>query len=133
MRLLTFSFLICLVLSPVAQARPPLREVASINDSLLVLGIAHRVRQKCPTISARYLRAVSFLRGIEAEAKALGYTRAEIEAYVDSTPDKNRLRARTKRFFRAKGVDTNDPQSYCAFGRAEIAKSSQIGRLLRAQ
>ncbi|MGC1505039.1 MAG: DUF5333 family protein, partial [Sulfitobacter sp.] len=36
-------------------------------------------------------------------------------------------------FFRARGVDTSDPQSYCAVGLQEIQKSSRIGSLLRAK
>ncbi len=114
-------------------AKTPLREVAQIDDALLDLGIADKIRKNCPEISARMFRAIQFVRGIEAQAKALGYSDAEIEAYTDSDTEKARMKARGAAFFKAKGVDTSDPQSYCALGRAEIQKSSRIGALLRAK
>jgi len=43
------------------------------------------------------------------------------------------MRAKAATFFRTRGVDTSDPQSYCAFGLQEIQKSSRIGSLLRAK
>ncbi|MBM1632402.1 DUF5333 domain-containing protein [Sulfitobacter mediterraneus] len=116
-----------------AMAKPPLREVAVIDDALLDLGIADRIRKSCPTISARMLKAVSYVWDLKAQARALGYSEAEIEAYVDSEAEKDRMRARGRAFFKAKGVDTSDPQSYCALGRAEIQKSSRIGSLLKAK
>ncbi|MGJ8615966.1 MAG: DUF5333 domain-containing protein [Sulfitobacter sp.] len=114
-------------------AKQPLNQVAAIDDALFDLGIADRIRKNCPTISARMFRAISYIRKLESDAKALGYTSAEIEAYTDSDADKARLRAKAAAFFKAKGVDTSDPQSYCAFGRAEIQKSSRIGSLLKAK
>lgn len=116
-----------------AAAKPPLREVARIDDALLDLGIADIVRENCPTISARIVAAVLFVRRLQSEARELGYTAAEIEAYTKSDAEKARMRKRGDAFFAARGVDTSDPQSYCQFGLAEIEKSSRIGSLLRAE
>ncbi len=116
-----------------AMAKPPLREVAAIDDALFDLGVADRIRKNCPTISARMLRAIGYVRDLEQKARAMGYTKAEIDAYTDSDAEKDRLRAKAATFFRAKGVDTSDPQSYCALGLEEIQKSSRIGSLLRAK
>ncbi len=115
------------------MAKQPLGKVAAIDDALFDLGIADRIRKNCPSISARMFKAIGYVRKLESDAKALGYTSAEIEAYTDSKADKARLRAKAAVFFKAKGVDTSDPQSYCAFGHAEIQKSSRIGSLLRAK
>lgn len=114
-------------------AKPPLRDVAEIDDALLELGVADIIRKNCPEISARMFRAFNFVRGIEAKAFELGYSKAEIDAYTKSKTEKARMKARGAAFFRARGVDTSDPQSYCALGRAEIQKSSRIGSLLRAK
>lgn len=121
------------VLATPVTAKQPLNQVAAIDDALFDLGIADRVRKNCPTINARLFRAISYVKKLESDAKALGYTKAEIDAYTDSDVDKARLRAKAAAFFKAKGVDTSDPQSYCTFGRAEIKKSSRIGSLLRAK
>ncbi len=116
-----------------AHAKPPLREVARIDDALLDLGVADIIRKNCPSISARMLAAVFYVRSLQAEARDIGYTDDEIEAYTESDAEKARMRARGDAFFAARGVDTSDPQSYCALGLAEIEKSSRIGSLLRAK
>ena len=130
--LLSVLLALALLAQPVA-AKPPLREVPAIDDALLDLGIADRIRKNCPSISARLIKAVRYVRNLEAQARAMGYTNAEIEAYTDSDNEKARMKARGAAFFKAKGVDTSDPQSYCALGLEEIQKSSRIGSLLRAK
>ena len=133
MRLLSIALLAASLLAGTASAKPPLREVAQIDDALFDLGIADIVRKNCPTISARMLRAIGYVRDLEQQAKALGYSDAEIEAYTDSDAEKDRLRAKAATFFARRGVDTSDPQSYCALGLEEIQKSSRIGSLLKAK
>ena len=121
------------LLAAPALANPPLREVAEIDDALLDLGIADRIRKNCPTIEARMIKAVSYVWNLKSQAKDLGYSEGEIEAYIDSDAEKDRMRAKAAKFFRARGVDTSDPQSYCALGLQEIQKSSRIGSLLKAK
>ena len=116
-----------------AVAKPPLREVAAIDDALLDMGVADIIRKNCPDISARMLRAVKMAWDLKGKAGDLGYSDAEIDAYIDSDAEKARMKARGAAFFKAKGVDTSDPQSYCALGREEIQKSSRIGSLLKAK
>ncbi|MGC1505177.1 MAG: DUF5333 domain-containing protein [Sulfitobacter sp.] len=133
MKILVTAFLGLSLLAAPAMAKSPLREVAAIDDALFDLGIADRIRKNCPNISARMLRAIGYVRNLEKKARDMGYTQAEIDAYTDSDAEKNRLRAKAAVFFRARGVDTSDPQSYCAVGLQEIQKSSRIGSLLRAK
>ena len=121
------------LLAAPALANPPLREVAEIDDALLDLGIADRIRKNCPTIEARMIKAVSYVWNLKSQAKDLGYSEGEIEAYIDSDAEKDRMRARGAAFFAERGVDTSDPQSYCALGLQEIQKSSRIGSLLKAK
>lgn len=133
MRVLVSVLVCAAVLSGPAVAKTPLRDVPQIDDALLDLGIADRVRRNCPTISARMLKAINFVWNLKAQARDLGYSDAEIEAYIDSDAEKDRMRARGAAFFAARGVDTSDPQSYCALGLEEIQKSSRIGSLLKAK
>ncbi len=133
MRNLMMALLCTALMATSVAAKPPLREVAAIDDALLDLGVADIIRKQCPDINARMVKAVSYVWGVKAQAKKLGYSDAEIDAYVDSDAEKARMRARGAAFFKAKGVDTSDPQSYCALGRAEIQKSSRIGSLLKAK
>ena len=116
-----------------AAARPHLREVVEINDGLFAVAIAREIKDYCPEISARYFRAFNFLSSLKRKARDMGYSDAEIEAYVDNDEEKARMRARGEAYLAAKGVSYDDPQSFCALGREEIEKSSQIGALLRAK
>ena len=133
MRVFLTTVLAASVLAGAAVAKPPLREVAAIDDALLDVGIADAIRKNCPTIDARLIKATGFLWQLKSRANDLGYTDAEIDAYRKSDAEKARLRAKGMAFFTARGVDTSDPQSYCAVGMAEIRKQSRIGSLLRAK
>lgn len=121
-----------MVATPLA-AKPALRDVPEIDDALLDLGIADRIRKNCPEISARMLTAIAYVYGLKGQARDMGYSEAEIEAYIDSDEEKARMKARGAAFFKARGVDTSKPESYCALGREEIQKSSRIGSLLKAK
>lgn len=133
MRLLVVAFVSAVAVGTAGQAKQPLGEVAAIDDALFDLGIADRIRKNCPSIHARMFRAIKYVRNLEKEARALGYTQEEIDAYTDSDADKARLKAKAAVFFEARGVDTSDPESYCALGLEEIQKESRIGSLLRAK
>ncbi|WP_299558014.1 DUF5333 domain-containing protein [uncultured Sulfitobacter sp.] len=114
-------------------AKPPLRDIKSIDDAVFDVAVADQIRKKCPDISARLLRALSMYQSVRTEARKLGYSDDEIEAYADSDAEKARMKARGAAYFKANGVVTSDPQSYCALGRKEIEKSSRIGSLLRVK
>ena len=77
------------LLTGAADAKPPLRDVAEIDGALFDLGVADRIRKNCPTISARMLRAISYVHDLEQRARALGYTSEEIDAYTDSDAEGN--------------------------------------------
>ena len=116
----------------IAQAKRPLEEVTSITEGLLWIGIADEIRNTCPSISARMFRALNRINRIHNEAKSLGYTKDEIDTFRKSEANKAELRRRGEAYLEANGVKFDDPQTYCTLGRAEIAESSQIGTLLRA-
>ncbi|MEM8579471.1 MAG: DUF5333 domain-containing protein [Pseudomonadota bacterium] len=113
-----------------AAAKPPLRDTV-IDDALLSIGLADEIRKTCPDISARMVRALRTINGLKDQAIALGYSEAEIDAYRKSEAEKARLRARGAARLKAEGVAPGDKEAFCAFGRREIEKGSQIGVLLR--
>lgn len=113
------------------SAKQPLREVKSVDDAVFDVAMADRIRKTCDDISPRIFKALSLYNSVRQEARNLGYTDAEIEAYADSDVEKARLRERGAAYLRANGLVASDPQSYCALGRIEIQKSSRIGSLLR--
>ncbi|MEM9852168.1 MAG: DUF5333 domain-containing protein, partial [Pseudomonadota bacterium] len=76
------------------SAKTPLRDNTAINDQLLVVGLANEIRKTCGSISGRLVKGVSTLRAIHRQALSEGYSKDEIEAYVDNRDEKNRMKAR---------------------------------------
>ncbi|WGI23398.1 DUF5333 domain-containing protein [Amylibacter sp. IMCC11727] len=129
MRLLMIATL-SLTLATAAMAKPPLRDVQHINDGLLYVGLADEIRKNCSSISGRIFKGVARLRAIHKSAVEMGYTKAEIETFVDSRAEKNRLKARGRAYLKANGASLSKPATMCALGRKEIAANSAIGTLL---
>lgn len=115
-----------------AQAKQDLKDVPSVWNGLMHIGIANEIRETCPEISARMVRAALRLNSIQNEAKGMGYSDDEIHAFRTSEANKAAMRAEGEAYMKNNGVVKGDAATYCALGRAEIAKSSQIGTLLRA-
>ncbi|QJF50857.1 DUF5333 domain-containing protein [Roseobacter ponti] len=128
---LILSAAVMLSLATSASAKPALRDVPEIDNGLFTVGLADQIRKNCPDISARFFRALSYLKGLENEARDRGYTEAEVEAHLDSDAEKDRLRARARDYMKTRGHG-QDQQGYCALGREEISRGSAIGALLRA-
>ena len=123
----------CLGVSNAVAAKPHLREVAQIDDTLFDIAVADVIRKGCQTIDARVLKAIGVMRRLKNEASSLGYSDTEIRAYVESDVEKDRMRARGAELFASRGVDPSNPDDLCRMGREEIAKNSQIGELLKAK
>lgn len=127
------SLAVCLALpAMVAHAKPPLREVPEIDDALLYIAIADEIRKTCSTISGRLFKGMRELRRLRRYANDLGYTDAEIEAYVESKQEQARMEARGEAYVAARGADRTKADTMCALGRAEIDRNSAIGVYLRA-
>ena len=79
MRLILTLILSTALVTP-AVAKPPLREVAEIDDALMMIAIANEIREECDDISARMIRAMMTINDLRGRAQSLGYTDDEIEA-----------------------------------------------------
>ncbi|KIC20995.1 DUF5333 domain-containing protein [Leisingera sp. ANG-Vp] len=134
MRALIAAVLSASVALPAAAlAKPSLREVQEIEDPLFAVAVAKEVSDHCDRISPRYLKGLGELRRLKARANELGYSDAEIRAYIDSDAEKARMRAKGEKLLAQNGVSYEQPETFCAYGRAEIEKKSAIGVLLRAK
>lgn len=110
-----------------------LRSEADINDGLLVLAVADKIRRDCNRIRARFFRADRYVNKLKSQALARGYSRAEIAAYIGDDAAEAKLRARRDAWLEARGTSVADPASLCALGVLEIVQGSPIGRLLKAK
>lgn len=115
-----------------AAAKPALRDIPEIDGPLFGIVVAYVISEECPTIAARKLKGLFKLEGLYNKARSMGYSHDEIKAYVKSPTEKERMRKQGMVLLKTYGP-ADDPQSYCAFGRAEIEKNSAIGALLRAK
>ncbi len=114
-------------------AKPSLRDVPEIEEPLFAVAMAKEVADHCDSLGARFFKGVGELRRLRSHANSLGYGDSEIRAYIESDTEKARMRARGEKLLAKSGVSYDDPETFCAFGRAEIQKNSAIGALLRAK
>jgi len=108
----------------------PLKDVTYVSEGLITAGMAIELDAKCDDVSVRLFRGIGFLTDLKNHARGLGYSEAEIEAYINDAAEKARLEAIARARLAALGVVPSDPASYCRVGRAEIAAQTPLGRLL---
>ena len=108
-----------------------LKDEAEIRDALLVVGMAYEISQKCESIDARTVTGIRTLLNLKSRARELGYSNAEIDAYIDDKAEKKRLEGIARGQLVQLGVVAEEPETFCTVGRDQIAKGTGIGRLLR--
>ena len=118
-------------LAGAASTKPALKHVAAVREGIIATGMAHEITQKCSSISPRYFRAIRYLNTLKSHATSLGYTDSEIDAYTDDKTEENRLKGIARSRLADLGAVEGDAASFCTVGRAEIAKNSVIGQLMR--
>jgi len=125
------AFALCCVPAPAIAAKGLAHEV-EINEGLIAISMANAVRETCPSISARLLRAWFYITSLEAEARSLGYSPQEVSAFVKDPVEKSRVLSIAQKRLADHGVIPDQPATYCTFGLAEIQAGSAIGKLLKA-
>lgn len=131
MRVAIISGIAAMMIAGAVEARPPLRDVAIVDDGIMYLAIGNEIQESCSNISPRLFTAYRYLMSLQKHAKSLGYTDGEIRTYRKSDTEKARMRKRGEAYVRAQGGDPSNAQSLCALGLAEIARSSAIGVMLK--
>ncbi|WP_010141399.1 DUF5333 domain-containing protein [Oceanicola sp. S124] len=134
--LISASFLAAsLALTGTARANtaalPPLSEVREIDGPLFSVALAIEISDRCERIAPRNLKGLLLLNDLNSRARSLGYSKDEIDAYVNSSEAKARMRARGETYVKSQGLDPENPVDLCSLGKAEIARNSQIGALLK--
>ena len=112
-----------------ASANPA--NVERVTEGLIAAGMAIELDDNCDGVSVRLLRGLNFLQGLKSHLQDLGYSNAEIDAYIDNRSEKARLETIARQRLNSLGVRTDDPATYCTVARGQIAEGTQVGRLLR--
>jgi len=116
-----------------ADVNATLRADSEIFNGLFVMGIAHGIRDTCPTIDARMLRANSLALSLYNRARSMGFSRDEIRTFLRDDANKAELRAIVIAYYNQQGAQVEQPDTICALGLAEIAAGTPAGALLRAR
>ncbi len=116
-----------------AGAKPLLHDVREIDDAMLWVALAIEISDKCDEIEPRTFKGLSVLYALKRRANDLGYTSAEIKAYVKSPDEKARMRKRGEKYVKSRGLAPSDPAALCTLGHTEIDRASAIGVLLKAK
>lgn len=116
-----------------AAALEPLSQERYINDRLIAARVADRIRRECPTLDARVLYAYSQARALERYALDKGYSRQQVDAFLDDKAERQRIYAVADDYMARNGVRKGDAESYCRLGRQEIANGTVAGSLLVAK
>ena len=122
---------VALVALAAAPALAALKDEPDIRERILTVGEAEELSKRCGSVDARRAVGLSYLIATARMAMAKGYSRSEIEAYVENDAEKERLRGIVRERLAAKGAVRGDEASHCRIARAEIARRSEIGRMLR--
>lgn len=123
--------LAAVVAVPSQAAQGALKDEADINNALLVISVADKIRRECDSIGANLFKARSLVRSVNKLALERGYSQSEIDLYINDKANRAEMRGLRNAYFNSNGASNLDPDSLCVLGRSEIASSSQIGRLLR--
>lgn len=113
-----------------ARALTALADNGYINERLVAAQIGDLIRKTCPDIGARMFYALNEARKLKGYALKQGYSEDQIEDFINSKAEKARVRALADSYMAANGVVKGDVDSYCALGRAEIARGSIAGSLI---
>jgi len=130
-RLRTFALAAAVLAAPPALALEPINKEPHINGILLQGFIADKIADTCPAMEPRKLRALGELNKLRDYALKKGYTAAEVRAFVTSKTEKARGKREAAEWLKKAGAREGDVAAHCKVGRAEIARGSLVGYLLR--
>ncbi|WP_255328816.1 DUF5333 domain-containing protein [Paracoccus albicereus] len=116
-----------------ALALEPLSQERYINDRLIAARVADRIRRECSSIDARMIFAFTQARALKRYARDKGYSEDQIETFLDSKEDKQRIYGIAEDYLARKGATAGNEDGFCKLGRDEIAAGSVIGSLLSAK
>lgn len=119
------------LLAGAAAAKPRLGDQPSIREGLFSVAIAYEISEVCPSIRPRMIAGIMRLNALRSQALRLGYTRAEVDAFMEDETEKQRLEALARQELHRRGAIPGDVASHCRLGEAEIAAGSLVGQLLR--
>ncbi|MGY6706436.1 DUF5333 domain-containing protein [Roseinatronobacter sp.] len=117
---------------PQADVNAALRGNADVYNGLFTAALIKHIVDTCPDLQGpNRLQRVTFFMGLYNQARGMGFSRAQIEAFVDDEAEQQRLQGVVDGYLTQAGVDPSNTQAVCTYARAEMADRSALGRRLR--
>ena len=132
LKTVTLTLAALAVAAPV-WAQEPLAKEKHINDSLRAGRIGDVIRKNCPSIDARMFVVLGKMEELKGYARKKGYSEDAVRAFLKDPKEKSRLKGEADAWLKQAGAVAGDGESYCKVGRAEIAKKTLVGTLLRSR
>lgn len=108
-----------------------LRGDKQVTEGLVLVAIGRRIIKGCDTIEPNRMRAFFFANGLKLRARDLGYTDGQISAFIEDEAEKARIDALSDAWLKSRRTHKTDAPGLCRVGAEEIARGSQLGRMLR--
>ena len=117
---------------PQSDVNAALRGNADVYNGLFTAALIKHIVDACPDLQGpNRLQRVTFFMGLYNQARGMGFSRAQIEAFVDDETEQQRLQGVVDGYLTQAGVDPSNTQAVCTYARAEMADRSALGRRLR--
>lgn len=113
------------------SAQTALKDVVKVRDGIIFTGMAYEISEECGSLDARLFRGLGYLQSLRKHARELGFSNAEIDAYIDDDTEKDRLEAIAREQLALLGAVPGEEATYCTVGRDQIAGNTRVGWLLR--
>lgn len=107
-----------------------IKEDAVIVDALVSSMVMTEVTTACSTLEPRDARVKRQAKQMMKDISAKGYIAIEI-MMLQKPEFLAQLSAKADDYFHARGVDKTDVDAMCAFGNAEIAERTELGKLMK--
>lgn len=130
---LTAAAVLASGLAAPAFAKTPLSHERYITDRLIAARVADRIRRECPSLNGRVVYAYGEARKLQRYALDRGYSKAEIDRFLDDRKEKDRIYAVAEKYLTQQGARKGNPESFCKVGRQEMANGTVSGSLLVAR
>lgn len=115
-----------------AEVNETLRTTPAIYNGLFTAALIKHVTDTCPAVAPPgRLSRVNYFLGLYNQARRLGFSRAQIEGFVEDKAEQAQMRGMVESHLRRAGVDPTSEAAVCAYARAEIAGGTPLGRQLR--
>jgi hypothetical protein len=115
-----------------AEVNETLRTTPDIYNGLFTAALIKHVVDTCPTVEPPgRLARVRYFLGLYNQARGLGFTRAQIEAFVEDKAEQARMRGVVEAHLQRAGVNPKSEAEVCAYARVQMTERTALGRQLR--